>query len=113
MQNNFFEFDDYYYCIDRIIFIKWGYVCNSKEILKNFYMMMNDTSLKLCKKKIRRNLKIKNCVKIIILQIFYRTTFYNTICNNLSLYTFLYYLFFYFLSFTLFTSFNILRIRRR
>lgn len=112
MQNNFFEFDDYYYCIDRIIFIKWGYVYNSKEILKNFYMMMNDTSLKLCKKKIRRNLKIKNCVKIIILQIFYRT-FYNTICNNLSLYTFLYYLFFYFLSFTLFTSFNILRIRHR
>lgn len=46
MQNNFFEFDDYYYCIDRIIFIKWDYVYNSKEILKNFYMMMNGTFLK-------------------------------------------------------------------
>lgn len=39
--------------------------------------------VKLCKEK---NLKIENCVKIIILQIFHRVTFYNTICNNLSLY---------------------------
>lgn len=57
IQNNFFEFDNYYYyCIDRVIFMK------------------RDSTLYLI---VYKNWKFENCVKIIILQIFYRITFYD------------------------------------